>query len=202
MAVVGDVDSGRLVKRLAKVGKIAEVIVQPPPEGEKKKSDGGDKIGNKASPANGKGSDGGSSGNAKHGADGYCPPKGACADATKNDVKLSDNGNGNGGAVGNGQQEGSRAGTAPIGVSEDYHVKATMCYHRAEPAMAVPVHLPYYEANCTVPPPPYGIGGCYCAMPPPPPPHCRRPPVVRPQPTRFVDEGLFNDDDTVGCHVM
>ncbi|KAG8086954.1 hypothetical protein GUJ93_ZPchr0010g7358 [Zizania palustris] len=36
VAVVGDVDAGRLVKRLAKVGKIAEVIVPPPPEGRRR----------------------------------------------------------------------------------------------------------------------------------------------------------------------
>ncbi|EAZ05977.1 hypothetical protein OsI_28218 [Oryza sativa Indica Group] len=55
VAVVGDVDAGRLVKRLAKVGKIAEVIVvaQPSPEVERRRRDvGGGK--KEASPDNGK----------------------------------------------------------------------------------------------------------------------------------------------------
>uniref|UniRef100_A0A0D3GXE8 Uncharacterized protein n=1 Tax=Oryza barthii TaxID=65489 RepID=A0A0D3GXE8_9ORYZ len=83
------------------------------------------------------------------------------------------------------------------------------CYHRAEPpAMVVPVlQPPYYAANCTMPPPlpAYGFGGCYHGTPPPAMAPCRRGriPVVRPQPTRFADEGcVYGDDDTAGCHVM
>uniref|UniRef100_A0A0D9X5D8 HMA domain-containing protein n=1 Tax=Leersia perrieri TaxID=77586 RepID=A0A0D9X5D8_9ORYZ len=39
VTVVGDMDAGRLIKKLAKVGKIAEVI-QPPPEAEKTRHGG------------------------------------------------------------------------------------------------------------------------------------------------------------------
>uniref|UniRef100_A0A0E0LSB2 HMA domain-containing protein n=1 Tax=Oryza punctata TaxID=4537 RepID=A0A0E0LSB2_ORYPU len=185
VAVVGDVDADRLVKRLAKVGKIAEVIIaQPSPEVEKRRHDGGsggDKNGGKkeASPDNGR-------------MGGKAPKHGA-------DDKRGENGG-----------EGNGASSARIhGVSEGDDVKAAMCFHRAEPpAMAVPMlQLPYYAANCIMlppPPPPYGLGGCYHGIPPPVLAPCRgRIPVVRSQPTRFADEGcLYGDDDTAGCHVM
>uniref|UniRef100_A0A0E0AS61 HMA domain-containing protein n=1 Tax=Oryza glumipatula TaxID=40148 RepID=A0A0E0AS61_9ORYZ len=186
VVVVGDVDAGRLVKRLAKVGKIAEVIVvaQPWPEVEKRRHDV-DKNGGKkeASPDNGR--------------------------------MGGENAGGNVDKRGKNGGEGSGASSARIhgggggGVSEgDDDVKAAMCcYHRAEPpAMAVPVlQPPYYAANCAMPPPPaYGFGGCYHGIPPLALAPCSgRIPVVRPQPTRFADEGcLYGDDDTAGCHVM
>ncbi|KAF0899500.1 hypothetical protein E2562_019983 [Oryza meyeriana var. granulata] len=113
VAVVGDVDANRLVKRLAKVGKIAEVISQPLPEGEKRRHDGGSGGDKKeASPANGK-LGGENAGKApKHGAD---------------DDKRGKNGG-----------EGSGASSARHGVSEDAEGKTAMCFHRAEPAMSVP----------------------------------------------------------------
>lgn len=122
VAVVGDVDAGRLVKRLAKVGKIAEVIVvaQPSPEVERRRRDvGGSK--KEASPDNGK-------------MGGGTAPKHGGADDDKR-------GETNGGA-------GSGASSARIHGGGDDDVKAAMCcYHRAEPpAMAVPVLQPPYNA--------------------------------------------------------
>lgn len=187
VAVVGDVDAGRLVNRLAKVGKIAEVIVvaQPSPEVERRRRDvGGGK--KEASPDNGK-------------MGGGTAPKHGGADDDKR-------GETNGGA-------GSGASSARIHGGGDDDVKAAMCcYHRAEPpAMAVPVlQPPYYAANFTMPPPQppaaaYGFGGCYHGTPSPAMAPCRRGriPVVRPQPTRFADECcMYGDDDIAGCHVM
>lgn len=206
VTVVGDVDSRVLVRKLAKIGKIAEVVAPPSPQEEHKKredngrkdSDGSDKpaqedekrkrkddgkdTGGKAAATSSKQEcnkctqQGSARADDTNHANGKAPSKDAAA------AKSSDEGDG---FVGANSSVPNNAAT--------YHHH----YHRAEPAVVVPVHMPYYAANAT----PY-YGGYYTMPPPPPPtPMPQRPPQLRPQPSRF-DEDFFNDDDTVGCRVM
>uniref|UniRef100_A0A0D3G0B4 HMA domain-containing protein n=1 Tax=Oryza barthii TaxID=65489 RepID=A0A0D3G0B4_9ORYZ len=162
VTVVGDVDSRVLVKKLSKVGKIAEVMAPPPsstaaPSEEGKKSDGngGEKP---TSPADEK-------------------------SAARKDTVTAKNCD---------DVDGDKSEPAAVAVEYQYHHH----YSRPEPAMVVPVHLPYYAANAT----PYYAGGYY-PIPPPMPAMLRHPPQLRPQSSRF-DEDYFNEDNTVGCHVM
>ncbi|XP_052164058.1 heavy metal-associated isoprenylated plant protein 32-like [Oryza glaberrima] len=172
VAVVGDVDAGRLVKRLAKVGKIAEVIVvaQPSPEVEKRRRHDGGGGKKEASPDNGK-MGGGTA--PKHGDGGA-------------DDKRGENGGG-----------GSGASSARIHGGGDDDVKAAMCcYHRAEPpAMAVPVlQPPYYGfGGCYHGTPPPAMAPCRRGRIP-----VVRPQPTR----FADECCMYGDDDTAGCHVM
>ncbi|KAG8066275.1 hypothetical protein GUJ93_ZPchr0004g38577 [Zizania palustris] len=161
VTVVGDVDSRVLVKRLAKVGKIAEM--------------------NAAAAAACKQECSKCTGQEAARADEKTPSSKDFA------AKSSD---------GLGAKSSAPDHEAAVAVAEyQYHHQQ---YHRPEPAaMVVPVHVPYYSANAT----PYYAAGGYYAMPPPMPPTLRHPPQLRPQPSRF-DEDFFNEDNTVGCHVM
>ncbi|EAZ31976.1 hypothetical protein OsJ_16151 [Oryza sativa Japonica Group] len=168
VTVVGDVDSRVLVKKLSKVGKIAEVMAPPPsstaaPSEEGKKSDGngGEKP---TSPADEK-----SAARKDEGKDGKGDKSSSAAACKQECSKCTA-----------GKEAADEAGPR----------------RRPEPAMVVPVHLPYYAANAT----PYYAGGYY-PIPPPMPAMLRHPPQLRPQPSRF-DEDYFNEDNTVGCHVM
>jgi hypothetical protein len=176
VTVVGDVDAKVLVRKLAKVGKIAEVLPPPPSSDEngKKREDGEKPPAAEEEEKSGGG--GKSAGDEKpaafkqeckkcaHGAAGDKKPKEkppSCKDA---EAAAADDKNAN-----------ESPSSAP-----DHAVQQH--YHRAEPAMAVPVHVPYY--------------GYYAA--PAPVMMVRRAPQ---QPSRF-DADYFNDDNTVGCSVM
>ncbi|TVU15743.1 hypothetical protein EJB05_39281 [Eragrostis curvula] len=204
--VVGDVDPKVLVKKLSKVGKIAEVLPPPPSDdGGKKRDDdhnsGGKKqdYGDKPAPvaAEGKSKEGKDDGRSA----GDDKPAAACKPECKKCAHGDADDNNKDGKekkapskdTAAGEEEGGGFGGksfapdhAAAAVQQFHH------YHRAEPAMVVPVHVPYYPPPAAAPY--YG----YYAMPPPmvvP----RRP--LRPQPSRF-DVDYFNEDNTVGCHVM
>ncbi|KAK3143714.1 hypothetical protein QOZ80_4AG0304010 [Eleusine coracana subsp. coracana] len=205
VTVVGDVDAKLLVKKLSKVGKIAEVL--PPPssgeDGAKKHDDDGDKNqdgGDKLAPApaeeKGRGKDDKPAAACKpeckkcasHGADDNksgkekAPPLLFKGDAV---AKIAaEEGNDDGFVA---KPSSAPADHMAAAVQQFHH------YHRAEPAMVVPVHVPPYY-----PPPTY-----YAA--PPPPPMMMMMGVPRPVPqlrgSRF-DADYFNDDNAVGCSVM
>ncbi|KAL5215295.1 hypothetical protein ABZP36_004447 [Zizania latifolia] len=207
VTVVGDVDSRVLVKKLAKVGKIAEMVPPPPPaaapsEEEGKRSDGsGSNGGDMPTPADEKSTrnDEGKEdkGDKKTAAAAAC--KQECSKCTGQEAERADEKTPSkdfaaksSDVDGDGLGAKSSAPDHAAAVSEyQYHHH----YHRPEPAMVVPVHVPYYATNTT----PY-YAGDYYAMPPPMP-MLRHPPQLRPQPSRF-DEDFFNEDNTVGCHVM
>ncbi|KAF0892588.1 hypothetical protein E2562_016879 [Oryza meyeriana var. granulata] len=220
VTVVGDVDSRVLVKKLVKVGKIAEVMAPPPPPAasseEGKKSDGGNGGDKPAAPADEK------SARKDEGKDGKGDKAAACkqecnkctagkeaaradeADraggkktASKDSAAKSSDVDGNSDGLGakiSAPDHAAAAAAATAVVDYQYHHH----YNRPEPAMVVPVHVPYYAANAT----PYYTGAGYYPMPPTMPmPMPRHPPQLRPQQSRF-DEDFFNEDNTVGCYVM
>ncbi|KAL6843906.1 hypothetical protein ACP4OV_026477 [Aristida adscensionis] len=212
VTVTGDVDGRVLVKKLARIGKIAEVL--PPPSDDGKKRDGGGmKDADKPAPEEkGRGKDDGKGagdkaaakacdkcdkcarGGAGDHADGKAPPRDAAAAAPK-----STGGDGDGGDYGAKPRAMDHAAAHAHAQAQQFHQH----YHRAEPPMVVPVHVPPYYAPAAAP-----YYGYYGVPPPPPPPPMamamampRRVPQLRPQPSRF-DEDYFNDDNTVGCRVM
>lgn len=234
VTVVGDVDVKVLVKKLAKVGKIAELLLPPAPaaseQGKKQRDDGGRKDGDKAAPAQAeekcKGNDDGGDKAApgKHEGCKKCAREAAArampegnngdhgsmkkqAPSSKDDAAAA------GGWSGEEGGDADAFGAKPLAVAADQHhaqapqpqaqVQVQQHYHRAEPAMVVPVQVPaYYPPPAAAAVPYFG----YYGMPPPPPPMpmaplAQRHPQVRPQPSRF-DEDYFNDDNTVGCSVM
>ncbi|XP_062184976.1 uncharacterized protein LOC133888665 [Phragmites australis] len=203
VTVVGDVDVKVLVKKLAKIGKIAEVLAPPSEEGNKR-DDSSKKDSDKPVPVpvpvpveeQSKGKDDKAAPAACRQECKKCAHEAARAD------DATDHANG---------KASSKDGTANAKSAEECkgakssapdHAAAAQQqqhYHRAEPAMVVPVHVPYYAPTAA---PYYG----YYAMPPPPPMAMamampRRPPQLRPQQSRF-DEDFFDDDNTVGCRVM
>ncbi|XP_066343168.1 heavy metal-associated isoprenylated plant protein 35-like [Miscanthus floridulus] len=212
VTVVGDVDVKVLVKKLAKVGKIAELLPPAPAASEqgKKQRDvsGGRNDGDRAAPAQAaeekcKGKDdSGDKAAAKAAPSKHEGCKKCAREAAARAMPEGDNGDHGRGekktpsskdaaAAGWSGEEGGDAdglfGAKPLAVAPDHHnAQAPQAhYHRAEPAMVVP----YYG---------------YYGMPPPPPPMMMpmAPPAQRhPQPSRF-DEDYFNDDNTVGCSVM
>uniref|UniRef100_A0A0D9W9F7 HMA domain-containing protein n=1 Tax=Leersia perrieri TaxID=77586 RepID=A0A0D9W9F7_9ORYZ len=217
VTIVGDVDSRVLIKKLSKVGKIAEVVAPPPPppatakSEEGKKIDGGEKS---AAPAGEKNTHKDGKGDKNAAAPAPCKQecsKCTAAAAGKKKESAADEADRAGGKTAStvkdsavksgGGGDGDKAATEEVpAVEYEYHQH----YSRAEPAMVVPVHVPYgpyYAAT-----PYYAAagagGGGYYAMPPPPPQMAamlhRQ---LRPQPSRF-DEDFFNEDNTVGCHVM
>jgi len=231
VTVVGDVDVKVLVKKLAKVGKIAELLPPAPAASEqgKKQRDfsGGRNDGDRAAPAQAaeekcKGKDdAGDKAAAKAAPSKHEGCKKCTSEAAARDMPEGDNGDHARGekkapsskddaAAGWSGEEGGDAdglfGAKPLAVAPDHHhAQAQAHYHRAEPAMVVPVHVPaYYPPPAAAAVPYYG----YYGMPPPPPPMmmpmappAQWHPQVRPQPSRF-DEDYFNDDNTVGCSVM
>ncbi|CAN6236236.1 unnamed protein product [Urochloa humidicola] len=198
VTVVGDVDARVLIKKLSKVGKIAEVLPPPPPPAV---SDNGAKDGGGDRPEaqaeeekkSSKGKDDGDKGA------GACDEE--CKKCTQKAARACDADGGGehhaGGkdaksGKGGRDADGGKAALAPA----PQVVQMQQHFHRAEaPAMVVPVHVP---ATAFYPPAPAPYYGGYYAMPPPPP----MPMLMhRPQPSRF-DDDYFNDDNTVGCHVM
>ncbi|CAO2043711.1 unnamed protein product [Urochloa humidicola] len=209
VTVVGDVDARVLVKKLSKVGKIAEVLPPvPAPASDNGKSreeggakDGGDRPaeGEKSSKGkdDGKGAGGDKAAAACEEGCKKCTQKGARAcDVGSGDVHHAGANAKSGGGDADGFGGKAALAPAPQVVQMQQH------YHRAEPPMVVPVHVPAAYYPPAPAPPPY-YGGYYAMPPPPPMPMpmgvCRR--QLRPQPSRF-DEDYFNDDNTVGCHVM
>ncbi|EAY95548.1 hypothetical protein OsI_17395 [Oryza sativa Indica Group] len=207
VTVVGDVDSRVLVKKLSKVGKIAEVMAPPPsstatPSEEGKKSDGngGEKPTSPADEKSAARKDEGKDGKGdKSSSAAAC--KQECSKCTAGKEAADEAGRAGGKtasskdtvtAKNSDDVDGDKSEPAAVAVEYQYHHH----YSRPEPAMVVPVHLPYYAANAT----PYYAGGYY-PIPPPMPAMLRHPPQLRPQPSRF-DEDYFNEDNTVGCHVM
>ncbi|CAD6262307.1 unnamed protein product [Miscanthus lutarioriparius] len=231
VTVVGDVDVKVLVKKLAKVGKIAELLPPAPAaseQGKKQRDDGGRNDGDRAAPAQAaeekcKGKDdAGDKAAAKAAPSKHEGCKKCTSEAAARDMPEGDNGDHGRGekkapsckddaAAGWSGEEGGDAdglfGAKPLAVAPDHHhaqAQAQAHYHLAEPAMVVPVHVPaYFPPPAVAAVPYYG----YYGMPPPPPPMmmpmaaAQRHPQVRPQPSRF-DEDYFNDDNTVGCSVM
>ncbi|CAN6240883.1 unnamed protein product [Urochloa humidicola] len=213
VTVVGDVDARVLVKKLSKVGKIAEVL--PPPlapssDNDKRREEGsGDKP---AAPAeeekSSKSKDDGKGAGADKAAAACeeeckkCTQKAARDrgdDVGSGDVHHAGGKDASGKDGGDADGFGGKASLAPA----PQVVQMQQHFHRAEPPMVVPVHVPAaYYPPAPAPAPYYGG---YYAMPPPPMPMpmpmgaCRR--QLRPQPSRF-DEDYFNDDNTVGCRVM
>ncbi|XP_062227753.1 heavy metal-associated isoprenylated plant protein 7-like [Phragmites australis] len=192
VTVVGDVDVKVLVKKLAKIGKIAEVLAPTSEEG-KKRDDGGKKDSDKPAPLEEKrkGKDDGKSTDDKAAAACKQECKKCAHEAARAD-DASDHANGKASskdATANGKSaeegEGAKSLVPDHAASQQHH------YHRAEPAMVVPVHVPYYGYYATPPPPPM-------AMPMLMVPRSQQ---LRPQPSRF-DEDFFNDDNTIGCRVM
>lgn len=229
VTVVGDVDVNVLVKKLAKVGKIAEALPPAPAEqGKKQRDDAGRKDGDRAvqlqaeEKCKGKDDAGGKAAAkaapGKHEGCKKCAREAAARAvgdsgdhcSGKKAPSKKDNNNAGGGWGG---EEGGDADAEPLAVAPHHHyaqAQAQQHYHRAEPAMVVPVHVPptyYYPPPAAAAMPYYG----YYGMPPPPPPTMamtmgvappsQRHPQARPQPSRF-DEDFFDDDNTVGCSVM
>lgn len=218
VSVVGDVDAKVLVKKLARIGKIAEVLPPPPPpqsfdedggkqrdDGAKKRQDGGDKPAPALAEEKSGGRDDDKPAAACKQDCNKCASHGAAGDGKANDDNKS-GGGGNkkappsskGDAKSAGEGNDGFYGAKPSPAPEHVAVQQFQHYHRAEPAMVVPVHVPPYY------PPPAYYGGYYAAPPPPPVMMMgkpRRVPQLRPQPSRF-DADYFNDDNTVGCSVM
>ncbi|TKW06560.1 hypothetical protein SEVIR_7G248100v4 [Setaria viridis] len=230
VTVVGDVDAKVLVKKLSKVGKIVEVLPpashsenckrreegvvkdssddRPAPEAEEKsgkgKDDGKGTGGDKAAAACEEGckkcahkaaracaaADGGSGDH--HASGKAAASRDVGADARSGEGRRDADGSFSG-----------KAALAPDHAAPAPQVQMQQHYHRAEPAMVVPVHVPAYYPPVAAPAPYYGG---YYPMPPPPPmpmPMLMGAPrrQLRPQPSRF-DEDYFNDDNTIGCRVM
>ncbi|CAN6229540.1 unnamed protein product [Urochloa humidicola] len=206
VTVVGDVDARVLVKKLSKVGKIAEVLPPAPApasdNGKRHEDGGGDKP---VAPAEeekfSKGKDDGKAAAA-------CEED--CKKCTQKAARAGDVGSGDhhaggkdakSGKDGSGDDADGFGGKAALAPAPQV-VQMQQHYHRAEPPMVVPVHVPAAYYPPAPAPPPY-YGGYYAMPPPPPMPMpmgvCRR--QLRPQQSRF-DEDYFNDDNTVGCHVM
>ncbi|KAL6651371.1 hypothetical protein ACP70R_010296 [Stipagrostis hirtigluma subsp. patula] len=199
VTVVGDVDVKVLVKKLARIGKIAEVLPPPSDDG-KRRDDGGKKDTDKAAPAvaeeKSKGKDDGkATGDKAAKAPAGCDKCDKCAHAAARAGDAGDHADGKAPSKDAAAPKGIDGGDKPAAAdhaaaqAQQYHHS----YHRAEPAMVVPVHVPPYYAPPAAPY--YG----YYGMPPPRMAMPMRP--LRPQPSRF-DEDYFNDDNTVGCHVM
>ncbi|KAF8649989.1 hypothetical protein HU200_064150 [Digitaria exilis] len=210
VTVVGDVDPKVLIKKLSKVGKIAEVVPAPSPSENAKKGgakDGSDKPAQTAEEKGTKSKDGGINTAAP-----ACKEEGCkkCTQKAAARSRATDGESGDDHASGKALIKD--AGTnAKSGDGDGFSAKALAPappqvqvqmqhhYHRPEPAMVVPAA--YY------PPAPVAYYGGYYAMPPPPPHMAAMAmPVgvrrqLRPQPSRF-DEDYFNDDNTVGCRVM
>lgn len=218
VTVVGDVDVKVLVKKLARVGKIAEPLPPAPAAfGQGKKRDDGDRAAQVVERCKGK-DDAGDKAAASE--------QEGCKKCAHEAAARAEGGGGVDGDRGSGKKTPSpKDGTAgwtdeeggdadefdtkpPVAVAPDHrHAQAQVQqhYHRAEPPTVVPVHVPAYYAPPAAAVPYYG----YYGMPPPPPVPVkmamgvaqRHHPQVRPQPSRF-DEDFFNDDNTVGCSVM
>ncbi|KAK3141516.1 hypothetical protein QOZ80_4BG0334910 [Eleusine coracana subsp. coracana] len=210
VTVVGDVDAKLLVKKLSKVGKIAEVLLTPSTceDGAKKRDDGGknqdagDKLASALAEEKSRGKEG--DGKATTGDDkpaAACKPEckkcashGAARDDSKNAKEKTPPSKGDAAAARSAAEEGNDGFVAKFSSTPDHSVVQQFHhYHRAEPAMVVPVHVPPYY------PPP-----TYYAAPPPPPVMMmmgvpRRGPQLRG--SRF-DADYFNDDNAVGCSVM
>ncbi|PUZ48899.1 hypothetical protein GQ55_7G282800 [Panicum hallii var. hallii] len=221
VTIVGDVDARVLVKKLSKVGKIAEVLPPPPPPSENGKRrekggtmDGGDRSAPAEEEKSSKGKDDGKGTGGEKAA--ACKEE-ECKKCTQKAARACDADGGRGDHAASGKaaaaskdadanamggEEGRDAdGFGGKAVAPAPQVQMQQHYHRAEPAMVVPVHVP---AAAYYPPAPAPYYGGYYAMPPPPmvmpvPMGARR--QLRPQPSRF-DEDYFNDDNTVGCRVM
>ncbi|CAM0902789.1 unnamed protein product [Alopecurus aequalis] len=221
VTVVGNVDTTVLVKKLAKVRKIAEVV---PQEEQQKKRDGD---GGKDRAEKSKRKDDG-----KDTAGDKVPVAAAaykskdchkCAHqqsaARGDDAVAADQGKAPS-SKGDRESAFKEDGDGFVGAKSfaPDHAAATHAhpyqYHRAEPpTMAVPAQqMPYYAA-VNVAAPSYYVaapsyyGGGYYAMPPPVPPmpmpmaQQQQMMMMRPQPSRF-DVDYFNEDNTVGCSVM
>ena len=209
VTVVGNVDSKVLVKKLAKIGKIAEAVEAP--EQQKKREDnggkdreGGDK---KPAPADEKSKckdDGKDTGD-------KAASKKECNKCTHQHAARGDDGD-HGKAPSKAAAESVEEfdgladavkPSVPDHAAAAYHQH----YHRAEPpTMSVPVYMPYHPAASNVTP--YYYGGYYPMPPPPPVPMpmpvmaLHPPQQLRPQqPSRF-DVDYFNEDNAVGCLVM
>jgi hypothetical protein len=196
VTVVGDVDAKVLVKKLAKVGKIAEVL-PPSSDGDGKRRDDGVKKqdGDKPLPpqVEEKSGDGRSAADDKAAA---CEQE--CTKCALGAAAAADDKNGGdkekapppkSAEEGNGFGASKWSSDPDHAVAEEVH--QFQHYHRAEPAMVVPAYYP--------PPPTAAPYYGYYAAPPPTMPGAPR--RLRPQPSRF-DADYFNDDDTVGCGVM
>ncbi|XBJ03942.1 heavy metal-associated isoprenylated plant protein 33-like [Triticum dicoccoides] len=230
VTVVGNVDTKVLVKKLAKVGKIAEVVEAAVPEQQKKREGDGGKDrdgGDWTAPAPGmagekskRKEDGMDNGGNKPAAASSKKECTKCAHQHKQSARgggdADDHGKKAKGAAGDEtsafkQEADGFAAEAKASAPDHAPAAAHHNYYRAEPpSMAVPMQymptMPYYAAaNVTAPS--YYNGGGYYAMPPPPPaPMPWQPPhqqqqLVRPQPSRF-DVDYFNEDNAVGCHIM
>uniref|UniRef100_A0A0D9Y4G1 HMA domain-containing protein n=1 Tax=Oryza glumipatula TaxID=40148 RepID=A0A0D9Y4G1_9ORYZ len=193
VTVVGDVDSRVLVQKLSKVGKIAEVMAPPPPspaapseEGKKSNSNGGEKP---TSPADEKsarkdeGKDG--KGNKSPATAAACKQECSKCTAGKEAATRADEAGRAGGKTASSKDattkssgDGDKSEPAAVAVEYQYHHH----YNWAEPAVVVPVHLPYFAANAT----PYYAGGYYPM--PPPMSVLRHPSQLRPQPSRFDED--------------
>lgn len=226
VTVVGDVDVKVLVKKLARVGKIAEPLPPAPAAFEQcKKRDDGDRAAQAQVEEKRKGK--GDAGD-KAAAAAAASEQEGCKKCAGEAASRAEGGGGVDGDRGSGKKTPSpKDGTAgwtgeeggdadefdtkpPVAVAADHrHAQAQVQqhYHRAEPPTVVPMHVPAYYAPPAAAVPYYGYHG----MPPPPPVPVamamgvgvaqRHHPQVRPQPSRF-DEDFFNDDNTVGCSVM
>lgn len=230
VTVVGDVDVKVLVKKLAKVGKIAEPL--PPAaaaseQGKKQRDDSGGRKdgGDWAAPAQAaaekcKGKDDAGDKKAapsKHEGCKKCAREAAARavgdngdhGSVKKEAPSSKDAADAGWSVEKGgDADGFGAKPLAAAAADHHHAQAPQMqahYHRAEPAMVVPAYYQYPPPAAAAVVPYYG----YYGMPPPPPPMmmptmappAQRHTQVRPQPSRF-DEDYFNDDNTVGCSVM
>ncbi|XP_073365054.1 uncharacterized protein [Aegilops tauschii subsp. strangulata] len=229
VTVVGNVDTKVLVKKLAKVGKIAEVVEAAPEQPKKREGDGGkDRDGGDwTAPAPAMAGE--KSKRKEDGMDnsGDKPPAASskkectkCAHQKQQSPRgdggdADDHGKKVKGTTGDErsafkQEADGFAAEAKASAPDQAPAAVHHQYYRAEPpSMAVPMQymptMPYYAAaNVTAPS--YYNGGGYYAMPPSPPapmpwqpPHHQQ--LVRPQPSRF-DADYFNEDNAVGCHVM
>ena len=214
VTIVGDVDARVLVKKLSKVGKIAEVLPTPSENGKRREEGGAKDVSDRPAPAEEEKSskikdDGKGTGGDKAAAS-ACKEE-ECKKCTKKAARACDADGGSGDHEASGKEgaaskdadanaKGGDAdgfgGKAPAPAPQ---VQVQQHYHRAEPAMVVPVHVPAYY-----PPAPAPYYGGYYAMPPPPmviPVPMGVPRQLRPQPSRF-NEDFFNDDNTVDCRVM
>ncbi|KQJ84596.1 uncharacterized protein LOC104581295 [Brachypodium distachyon] len=230
VTVVGNVDAQVLVRKLAKVGKIAEPVSAAaqslPPKRRDADGDGHGGAGNVDKPAMAMAlvpASVGEKTSKRKDDDGCKVDTGAAVASNKKECskcahqqgKRKDDDAGDRGkkAVSKDLEERDAFGGAGKGKpsSPEHEVAQQQYYHRAEPpSMAVPVQyvpaMPYYAAaNVAAAPGYYGGGGGYYAMPPPPPvamPWRPEQQQLRPQqPSRF-DVDYFNEDNAVGCRVM